>query len=132
MSDKRGGKRKWLLLGSVIAILIAGCWFLARAAEHGLSNVFFRDHHFTDNRQLTEDVALDLTKKTLAAEGIETYRMKPQPFWHNDPRLFARNTINPNDWYVLWGESHDPPGWEYTVTIDKNGSDVRCRVSRPK
>jgi hypothetical protein len=132
MSDERGEKRKWHLRCSLVAIFVAGCWFLVRAGEYGLSNVFFRDHHFTDDRQLTEDVAIDLTKRTLVAEGIEVSAMEPQRFWTNDPRLFARNTINPNQGYVLWGNPQHGPMWEYHVNIKKNGSDVRCRVYRPK
>jgi hypothetical protein len=57
--------------------------------------------------------------------------MKPQRFWDNDPRVFATNTINPNDGYVLWGDRH-AVGWEYHVNIEKNGLDVCCRVYRPK
>jgi hypothetical protein len=133
MTEKPDGKRWRLRPGRWLAVaLMAGaCWFVARSCEYGVLNVFFRDHHFTDDRQLTEDVAVDLTRKTLEAEGFDISLMKPQPFWHDDPRVFARNTINPNDGCVLWGDPH-AVGWEYKVNIEKNGPDVCCRVYRPK
>jgi hypothetical protein len=121
-------RRRWL----AILPLAAACWFVVRSCEYGILNVFFRDHHFTDDRPLTEDVAVELTRKTLEEEGFDVASMTPQPFWHNDPRVFARNTINPNNGYVLWGDPHHAPAWEYSVTIEKNGSDVWGRVYRPK
>jgi hypothetical protein len=132
MTDKLNGKPR-KRVGRWLAILpVAGaCWFVVRSCEYGLPNVFFRDHHFTDDRQLTEEVAVDLTRKTLEAEGFDVSSMKPQPFWNNDPRVFVRNTINPNEGHVLWGDRH-AVGWEYHVIIEKNGSDVCGRVYRPK
>jgi hypothetical protein len=133
MSDKPDGKRRkpfgrWLAILPVAAV----CWFVVRSCEYGVLNVFFRDHHFTDDRELTEDVAVDLTRKTLETDGFDVVSMKPQRFWRDDPRVFAKNTINPNKGYVLWGDPHHAAGWEYLVQIEKYGPDVCCRVYRPK
>jgi hypothetical protein len=133
MTDKLDGKRRKSFGRWLTILLVAGaCWFVIRSCEYGIPNVFFRDHHHTDDRELTEDVAVDLTRKALAVEGIDVASLKPQPFWRKDPRVFARTTINSNSGYVLWGDPRQASGWEYSVTIEKNGSDVRCRVYRPK
>jgi hypothetical protein len=122
---------RWL----TVLPVVAACWFVVRSFEYGPFNVFFRNHHFTDDRLLTEDLAVEFTRKTLQAEGIDVSSLKPQPYdWHDDPyrnaKLFARNTINPNQGYVLWGDPHHA-AWEYSVTIEKKGLDICCRVYRP-
>jgi hypothetical protein len=133
-SDKPKGKRRgqwgrWLALLPAAAV----CWFVARPCEYGVLNVFFRNHYFKDERSLNEDVAVDLTRKTLTAEGFDVTSLEPRPFGYDHPLLFARNSLNPNNGYVLWGDRrHAFPHWDYSVRIEKNGSDVLCRVSRPK
>jgi hypothetical protein len=128
MTDKPESKpirkplRRWL----AILLAVAACWFVVRAFEYGLPNVFFRDHHFTDDRQLTEEVAVDLTRKTLEEEAFNVASMRPQPFWHNDPRVFARNTINPNNGYVLWGDRH----LEQVTFIRSQGLEYKCGRSK--
>ena len=67
---------RWL----AILPLAAVCWFVVRSCEYGVLNVFFRDHHFTDDRQLTEEEAVKLTRKTLEEEGFDVASMTPQPF----------------------------------------------------
>ncbi|HEV8003973.1 MAG TPA: hypothetical protein VGP63_29170 [Planctomycetaceae bacterium] len=134
MTEKPDGKPR-KRVGRWLAVLPLGavCWFVVRSCDYGLPNVFFRDHHFKNDGQLTEEVAVDLTRTTLEAEGFDVSSMKPQRFWPDDPRVFARNAINPNNGYVSW---HDPNaatwGYSMTVTIQTNGADVCCRVYRPK
>jgi hypothetical protein len=119
---------RWL----TFPLVAAACWLVVRSCEYGIPNVFFRDHHFTDARPLNEGMAIDLTRQTLEAEGFDVSSMKPRPFYPSNPDVFARNSIDPNQGYVLWGDPHSSAAWEYLVSIEKNGSEVRCRVSRPK
>ena len=113
----------------------AACWFVVRSFEYGPLNVFFRNHHFTDDRPLTDEAAVEYTKKTLQAEGFDLSSLNLQPDdWNHDrfhKKFFNRNTINPNEGDVLWGNPRHASEWEYTVTIEKNGSDICCRVYRP-
>jgi hypothetical protein len=121
------------VLGLFFAVVIAaGCWFVVRAFEYGIPNVFFRDHHFKDDRdELTESMAVELTRKTLKAEGIDVTSLEPRPVSHDDPlaRVLHWEPFHPNEGYVLWGNSSDA---EYRVNIEKDGSDVLCRIYRPK
>jgi hypothetical protein len=114
-------------------VIAAGCWFVVRVFEYGLLNVFFRNHHFKDDRQLTEDVAVELTRRALEAEAFDASSMKPQRYWRDNSSVFARNAFNPNHGYVLWGDRrYTFPHWDYSVRLEKNDSDVICRVYRPK
>jgi hypothetical protein len=129
--------RHWRWLAILPAA--AACWFVVRSFEYGPLNVFFRNHHFTDDRPLTDDLAVEYTGKTLQAEGFDPAALKLKPYdwnhWNHDrfhnETFFNRNTIHSNEGDVLWGDPHHAAEWEYIVTIEKNGSDICCRVYRP-
>jgi hypothetical protein len=132
MADKPDRRRRWRKRVGGLAILAILCWFVIRVLEFGILNVFFRDHHFTGHGQLTEALAIDLTRQTLEREWFDVSSMKPESVWNDRTQLFSRNTINPNRGMVHWVDRLHGPPWGYDVTIEKNDSDVCCRVYRPK
>src|ERR1700722_1865740 len=96
MADKPNRKRWGWERAVGLAILAIPCWFVVRTFEFGIMNVFFRDHHYTDDRELTNEVAVDLTRRTLEREWFDVSSMKPESVWEDRTRVFTRNTINPN------------------------------------
>jgi hypothetical protein len=117
-------------------LILLGSWFICRAATLGLNNIFSREYTFSDSRPLTEAVALEVTRNTLEIAGYAPSHLKPVEFRPNSPdelpeRFFARNTVDPQSGYVLWGPENSAV-WNYSVSVDKHGNALRCRVCRSK
>lgn len=49
-----------------LGLIVAG-WLLLRVNSYGLNNVFSREYRFHDERPLTEDIAVELTRVTVAS-----------------------------------------------------------------
>jgi len=137
-----GCKTQYVICVSALLSLIFAGWLFMRANSYGLNNVFSRERRFLDERALTEDVAIELTRKALQCDGYDTSRMTTVEYW-NDlheghlERVFARNSLTENDGYVLWGPKldQDPDVGRvgtFLVTVEKVGSEYRCRVLREK
>ena len=106
-------------LFTAIAVSIAGIGaFIAleRANRLGLNNVFSREHVYVDDRPLTDTVAIELTRNALKADGRKVEQLVPY-------KGFARNSINANNGYVLWGPLPAGDPWQFLVSIRKNDSD---------
>jgi hypothetical protein len=124
-----------------LGLIVAG-WLLLRVNSYGLNNVFSREYRFHDERPLTEDIAVELTRRCLDRAGCDTSRMTPVEYRSDYPtdsveRVLARNSLNPNNGYVLWGprsDRHPHVGgvWTFLVSIEKRGSEYRCRAVRGK
>lgn len=132
--------KRVVIIVSLGLVLLLSCWGIYRL-RFGLNNVFSREHHFSDQRPFTEKVAIDLTMQAIAADGKDSSAMSPVELRPGDPeghtkRFFSQNTLNPNRGYVLWGPTPDGTveagATTYLVRINKNGSDIRCRVLRAK
>jgi hypothetical protein len=120
---------------------IAGIVFIAvfllgqRLAEFGPLNVFSREYAFSEQGPLSDALAVELTGRTLAANGESMARMRPnESHWpvtpQNPDRYLIRDLDNPNRGYVYW-YYRDGSGWNYYVHIEKVGSTFRCRALRP-
>lgn len=107
-----------------IAILIATSWFLHRASILGLNNVFSREHLLQDDRQLTDEVAIDLSRLTLEASGYDVELLSPY--------TISSNIIDSDRGYVLWGRKGRKDQWHLLVQITKENGIVRSRVFRGK
>lgn len=106
------------------AILLAIFWFLYRVNSLGLSNVFSREYVFQDDRQLTDEIAIDITRLSLEAAGYDVALLSP----------YAMNssTIDSEGGYVLWGWKGRKDQWHLLVQIKKENGRVRSRVFHGK
>lgn len=135
-------KTEYVICVAAFLSLILGGWLFMRANSFGLNNVFSRERRFHDERPLTEDLAIELTRRTLDRDGYDTSRMTTVEYRTDFPEghletVFSRSSLTPNDGYVLWGprsEQHPDVARVRTflVTIEKSGSEYRCRALRRK
>jgi len=77
---------------------------------------------------LTEAIAVEVSRKALAAEGEDTARMRPIPY-DDERHFFAVNTIDSDSGSIRWSTPH---GTYYGVRVEKKGSQVVCQVYRLK
>ncbi len=82
-----------------------------------------------ENFVVTDDLAVLLSKNALVGMGVDVSNMEPKPYGH-DGKLFARNKINSNDGYVLWGNTSGPMTSGYSVTIRRNGTKIYCDAGK--
>jgi hypothetical protein len=125
-----------------VVLLLFFLWVANRARTLGITNVFSREHVFVDHRPLTEELAVELTGRTLEEEGYELALLAPVEdevgFPEGNPdRIFSRNVSNPNRGKVTWGPSPEAfrrgdPAFYYNVSVEKDGDEIRCRVYRQK
>jgi len=112
--------------------LSIGAWLSQQIEEVGLKNLSPREYVFVESRPLTEEVAIEVTKQALQADGYDTSNFAPyESHYRKGERIFARNRISENKGYVMWynvNERHIA----YTVRAEKNGDEIRCRVYRKK
>ena len=85
---------------------------------------------------LTDSEAVELSREALRRSGHETGRLAPQKFQNDNTNYYARNTITPYSGYVLWSSmpwtSTNPNNDGFVVNLEQHGTQVVCRVSRPK
>ncbi len=83
---------------------------------------------------LTEQIAIECSRKALAADGKESPGMCPTPYRDRGPGedstnlYFAVNTTDPNNGYVLWTTRQGT----YGVELQKVGNEIVCQVYRSK
>ncbi len=83
---------------------------------------------------LTEQIAIEYSRKALMADGKGTSGMRPAPYRDQGPGddgrnlYLAVNTIDPNQGYVKWA-TRDA---YYSVHMHKRASEIECEVSRDK
>jgi len=82
--------------------------------------------------QLTEDVAIEYTRKALVLDGKGSPDMHPYK-WEGSSRIdyFAHSESDPNSGKVLW-ETNNRRGWDFSVNIEKTESEITCSIYRPK
>jgi hypothetical protein len=98
----------------VTVIILAGSWTIYGAVSSAFTTLSPREHVFTDARPLTENVAIEFTKKVLKTDGYDVAALTPDEY-------------SPNDGKVLW-RSTNGDNAEYGVSIDKVDAEIRCRV----
>ena len=133
----------WRRIVVSVCLLLLGAWLAHRVNTFGINNVFSREHYFSDQRPLTEQVAIEITRQALEADGYDTSVIAPVEYGHKYPeghseRLFMRDDVNAGR--VFWGPM--PAPWRSpikenvfrtcSVRIEKSGSGFRCRVYRGK
>ncbi len=122
-----------LILLAAFALLIAG--FLVVALWPWLRSPPSYRFSLPPGTNLTEQIAIEFSRKALAADGMESPGMCPTPYRDRRPGedgknlYFAVNTIDPNNGYVLWTTRE---GYYYSVQLQKVGSEIVCQVYRSK
>lgn len=76
---------------------------------------------------LTEAIAVDLSKKALAAEGVATEGIRPIPC-DDEGHYFAVNRNDRESGRIRWATPH---GY-YSVRVEREGRQIACRVYRLK
>jgi len=135
---RKNAMKRFLLSILMVGVLL---WLLTSASILALLYYQFRVQKYVFDVQtslpLTEEVVLLYTKKALIKGGKGSIEMRPVRFRHTYPEghkefYFARNTIDPNDGYVLWKVDNSGRRWNYTVTISMHENEVICEIHRPK
>lgn len=85
-----------------------------------------------DDSQLSERDAVELSRQALVKHDKKLNRIRPVPFSHIGPSVYAANTVKPNCGYVLWSVNSSHRDWDYKVQITKAGNEVVCEITKPK
>jgi hypothetical protein len=81
--------------------------------------------------ELTQDVAIELSRKALILDGKAKETMRPVAGWSDGETLFMRSKSNPQEGQVLWWVSRPEYTWEYSVTVRRNGGEIVCSITKP-
>ena len=113
--------------------------FLVVLAYSIYSDVVGYSHSFPVNSdfKFTEANAIDLSGRALNQSGIDVAQYVPIPWGPPDStsteKLFARNTLNPNNGYVRWATKvEERPLRGYSVRLDYKQSEVIAKVTKFK
>jgi hypothetical protein len=90
---------------------------------------------FSNDKQLTEQAAIELTKQALILDGKYSATMRPVYSGHKDSQgrepFFCRREDDTNQGWVLWWINQPDHEWEYMVGLTKIGGEVECTISKP-
>jgi hypothetical protein len=86
--------------------------------------------------RLTEAIVLDRAREAIKRAGHDPSAVEPVCFWQpcaTPEGYFARNTINPDNGYVLWRfKSNTRTLYQLSVTIERDRDELRCTVEDVK
>ena len=113
-----------VLLGFTITAIIITEWFRLRPSPTYRFSI-------PPGSALTEQIAVEFSRKALIADGKGSPGIWPTPYrFHGDPGVdgrnlyFAVNTIDPDSGYVLWTTREG----SYSVDVHKRGNEIECTV----
>ncbi len=118
----------WILAVGVLAWLLAAFFIIVSLIHESKSREYVFD--VPEGTVLSEEVALQYTKRALIKAGKNPSSMKPVRRWEADPEehkgfFFRRNTTDPNDGDVLWWVDSSA---NYSVRVSLQGDKISCRV----
>jgi hypothetical protein len=76
---------------------------------------------------LTEEAALEFSRRALVASGENTAGVRPIPY-DDEGRYFAMNPNDPARGYVRW----QTPRGTFSVRVEKEGPQLVCQIYRMK
>ena len=122
---------KFLMIAVLLMIVIVGCTIYYDIS--GKSYSFPVDSKF----KLTEENAIEMSKRALIEAGLEIEQLVPIPWGppnsEANEKLFARNTIDPNNGYVLWAfRNNEVPRRGYSVQLELKGDAIIANVGKFK
>lgn len=79
------------------------------------------------DEKMNEAVAVRDTRAALEAAGVDVSHMEPVPFG-DTPAVFAQNSFDPNNGYVLWRRIGERRRFSYSVSVEVVGQEVLCKV----
>lgn len=85
---------------------------------------------FPQEQNITEEDAINITRQAFKDSGFDITQIEPAPYWeksNNSERIFARNSTDKNQGYVLWRiKNDDKRRFHYSVSLRKKGDYVIC------
>ena len=124
-------KRPLLIIAVCLSALVGSAVFVGYFLQR-----MYRPVSYTfvtgPEAQLTEELALDLTRRALIEDGkgsprMRPFRLGPKPPPGQTEFFLSRNTINPNQGDVRW---HTGPGPSYSVEIELHDGEAVCTIYR--
>lgn len=119
-----------------VCLLLLGVWLADRVNTFGIMNVLSRDHCFSDQRPLTEQVAIELTRQALEDDRYDTSVLTLSEHGYERSETFLlRDSENIESGRVYWVQlspNNENVIRSYNVHIEKRGSEICCRVYRMK
>lgn len=115
----------WYSLLIPFFLVVAGC-------THRSTGVFPVD----EGTILTEELALNFSRKALVECGKGSDMMKPVRYSHSYPDghqefLFSRNKIDSNKGHVLWKVDDSARNWNYKVKVCLQDGELHTEIIRP-
>jgi len=90
---------------------------------------------FPAEKRLTEQDALNLSRRAMILDGKRSDGMHPVLSGHKDADgrelFFCRKEGNSDEGWVLWWLERPDHEWEYSVGIAREGDEVVCTISKP-
>lgn len=111
-------------VAALLAVSALGIWSRMHFYGLGINDVLSREYVFQDDRELGEDVAIEVTRSALQRYGRDVSAMAP----HSG--LVTGNSKSRGR--VTWGPTDREQPWEFLVRIDKIDNVFHCRVYRAK
>ena len=81
---------------------------------------------------LTEESAVEASRKPLAMDGTDVTQFEPVPFRDKAHGVFAKNTLGTDGGYVLWRQRGDRKLCSYVVFLERSGKIATCKVDNVK
>ncbi len=113
-----------LLIGLIVAAIVIIMWPWLRPSPTYRFSI-------PPGTALTEQIAIEFSRKALIADGKGSPGIWPTPYRSQGPGedgrnlYFAVNTIDPDNGSVLWTTREG----SYSVDVHKRGNEIECRVS---
>jgi hypothetical protein len=121
----------WGLLGALAVVFVAPHMYVALV-------IHFRKPteirvSFPADRRLTEQDAIELTRKALVLDGKYADTMHPVARKDSEGRevIFLKRREDVDEGGVLWWLERPDDLWEYSVGISRDCDDVVCKIWKP-
>lgn len=85
---------------------------------------------FPQEQNITEEDAINITRQAFKESGFDITQIEPVPYWensNNNEQIFARNSSNKNQGYVLWRiKNDDKKKFHYSIYLRKEENYIIC------
>jgi hypothetical protein len=121
-----------------IVVVVVGSILLHLCVLAALQ-VYFRSSEyrfpFPAEKVLTEQDAVELSKRALILDGKRSDTMRPVLSGHKDAEghevIFCTGPDNPDRGWVLWSLGRPDRLWEYLVVVTRQGDEIVCIIGKP-
>lgn len=114
-----------IILSLIISVGVLRFWYEQRTLDCDIKVI--------KAGAITEEEAVSTSMSALKEVGVNITGLVPRPYDHDSAKFFARNTIDNNDGYILWGyKNYNKVGdryYRYMVRLSKKGKVIHCSIS---